>query len=223
MKALLVAAAPVAGSAELVALLAVDSDLVIAVDGGGSVCLEAGVTPDMVLGDFDSLAPEALAQLTHAGTRVVAFPTRKDQTDLELAFHEARASGATEVALTCATSGRLDHTLGALGALAVNADLCPVLTEPDAAGWVLTPQGRDAVRLAGPGATISLLAMSAGPAIVSAAGVEWPLDRFELTHGSGLGLSNIVVGEAGALITVHEGVLLVLAPRLDGLEAAARL
>jgi len=219
MRALLVAAAPVPGSADLVAELASRSDLVIAVDGGGAVCLDAGVTPDLVLGDFDSLSSEALAVLTDRGVRTVMFPSRKDHTDLELALDRARQSGATEVAVTCATSGRLDHTLAAMGALAANADLRPELVEPDVTGWVLSARGRSSLLLSGRGATISLLAL-AGPAIVSASGVEWPLEHVELLPGSGLGVSNVIVAPAGAAIGIHAGTVLVLAPHgPDGARA----
>ena len=212
MRALLVAAAPVPGSVDLVAELASRSDLDIAVDGGGAVCLDAGVTPDVVLGDFDSLSPDALARLTEAGARVVAFPTRKNHTDLELAFERARDSGATEVVVTCTTSGRLDHTLAALGALSANSALRPELAEPSVAGWVLSPQGRQSLALVGLGATVSLVA-TGGPAIVSATGVEWPIDRLELPPSSGLGVSNVIVAPSGATIDVHGGTVLVPIPQ----------
>jgi thiamine pyrophosphokinase len=211
VRALLVAAAPVAGAADLVAQLATAVDLVIAVDGGGAVCLEAGISPDVVLGDFDSLAPDDLARLTNGGARAVAFPAHKDRTDLELALDEARARGAHEVVLTCATSGRLDHTLAAIGALATNADLRPVLAEPDVTGWVLSSHGRRSLTLDGREATISLLAW-AETAVVSASGLEWSLDAFELHPGSGLGVSNTIVSPEGATVAVSKGTLLVLAP-----------
>jgi thiamine pyrophosphokinase len=220
MRALLVAAAPIAGSAYLVAELAAVCDPIIAIDGGGAVCLEAGVSPDVVLGDFDSLAPAALERLAARGSRVIEFPSRKNQTDLELALLEARERGAAEVVLTCSSSGRLDHTLAALGALATNADLCPMLAEPDVTGWVLAPSGRTRVTLKGVGATVSLLALG-GPASVSAAGVEWPLAGFELLPGSSLGVSNVITAPTGAEISVDRGTLLVLAPFLPGEARAA--
>jgi thiamine pyrophosphokinase len=213
MRALLVAAAPVAGSVALVARLAHQCDLVIAVDGGGSVCLDAGVKPHMVLGDFDSLHPETLEELTAQGTRVVRFPSHKDRTDLELAFEEARRAGADEVVVTCAVSGRLDHTLAALGALIAAADLRPELAEPDLSGWVLSLQGRGELMLEGVGATVSLMAMCSGT-VVSAQGVKWPLEAHKLPEGSGLGVSNVITSESGATLNVVTGAVLVLAPML---------
>ena len=213
MRALLVAAAPVPGSVALVARLAATSDLVIAVDGGGGVCLEAGVTPDIVLGDFDSLSAEELESLKSLGARIVEFSAKKDATDLEIAIAEARAAGATQLVVTCATAGRLDHTLAVVGALARSAELRPEIVEPQLSAWVLSVHGREELRLGPLGAAISLVA-PIGPAIVSVGGVEWPLDRATLTALSGLGVSNAVTDDAGCIVTVHEGVLLVLAPQL---------
>lgn len=219
MRALLVAAAPTAGSSELVASLAAESDLVIAVDGGGAVCLEAGVVPDVVLGDFDSLAPELLERLKSQGARIVSFPPKKDATDLELAVDEARRAGATHVVVSCATSRRLDHTLAVLGVLARASDLRPEIAEPDLGAWVLSPSGRAHLDLAGCGATVSLLALSE-PVVVSVTGVDWPLDAHALQPGSTLGVSNVIAGEEGARISVGEGTLLVIAPEVSGATRA---
>ena len=61
MKALLVCAAPVSGYEAHVLGLAATVDLVIAVDGGARLCFVAGVTPDVVVGDLDSIDAETLA------------------------------------------------------------------------------------------------------------------------------------------------------------------
>lgn len=222
MKALLVAAAPAPGSTDLVRRLAAECQVVIAVDGGGAVCLDSGVAPDTVLGDFDSISPAALQRLADGGARIVRFPTHKDRTDLELALDEARIAGADQIVLTCASSGRLDHTLAAVEVLVANADLSPELAEPQVSGWILSPAGCPQLILFGPGATVSLLATQK-PAVVSATGVQWPLDRFELLPGSGLGVSNMITGPAEAQIDVFGGTLLVLAPEVPGaVRALAR-
>ena len=94
MRALLVCAAPVPGTETLLPRLAAEADLVVAVDGGGSVCLEAGVVPDVVVGDFDSLPDDDLDRLGQLGVSVIEFPAEKDASDLELAVGEVRCRGA---------------------------------------------------------------------------------------------------------------------------------
>jgi thiamine pyrophosphokinase len=214
MRALLVCAAQVNGSCTLVARLAPNYDLVIAVDGGGDICLEGGVTPDVLVGDLDSARSDTVDTLLARGVPVQRYPAEKDATDLQLAIGEARRQGAGEIVITAATAGRLDHTLGALAAMAAAADLHPQILEPDLSGWLLARGGRRELSVSGVGATVSLLAWG-GIALVSATGVRWPLDRAELGPESTLGVSNVVSSADGALFSVHQGMAFVLSPRGD--------
>ena len=212
MNALLVCAAPSPGGAELVGRLAPSADIVIAVDGGGSVCLEAGVVPDILVGDFDSLPGSLLDDFVSQGVRVVEFPADKDETDLGLALDVARREGADRVTVTAASTGRLDHTLAVAGALAAAADLRTQLREPELRGWVLSTALRTTLKLKGMGATVSILAPGWG-ATVSVRGVRWPLAKAELAPLSDLGMSNVIIDDEGAVIEVHAGTVLVLSPR----------
>ena len=221
MRVLIVAAAPAAGSPELVSKLAAVHDSIIAVDGGGAVCVEAGVRPDVVLGDFDSIDPAALDWLRRGGSRINSFPADKDQTDLELALSAARSQGADRVTVTAVSGRRLDHTLAAIGAIGAAADLWPEVVEPQMRAWVVSAEARDSLRVTGVGATISLVSWGAG-ARLSISGVRWPLEQHDLPFGSGLGVSNVVTDEAGALIRVHAGTIFAIAPdTFDAVRAQA--
>lgn len=211
MRALLVCAAPGPGSPALVALLATRADAVIAVDGGGALCLSAGVTPDLLVGDLDSLCPDDLARLRADGVETLRYPVHKDASDLELALRVAAERGATHVVVTAAFSGRLDHTLASLGVVAAADDLAPTIAEPGLLGWCLSPAGRSSVTIEGSGATVSLMAFG-GPAVVSAKGVIWPLAGTRLDPLSSLGLSNRIDGTLPATIEVEQGTVWVLAP-----------
>ena len=221
-RVLLVAAAPVEGTCSLLPSLAADVDLVIAVDGGGRVCLEAGVMPDIVLGDFDSLSPDDLGRLSELGASIMRFPAEKDASDLELALLEARRAGAGSVVVTAAMSGRLDHTLVALGVLSGAADLKPHVVEPDLEAWVLSATGRSALQLAGTGATFSVIPLG-GPAVVSVTGAAWELSDHPLEPSASLGLSNRVSAQGQASVSVSSGIAVVIAPKsADGSGAQAR-
>lgn len=218
MKTLLVCAAPVTGSSALVARLAPNADFVIAVDGGGAVCLEGGVTPDVLVGDLDSADSETVNELLARGVPVQRFPAEKDATDLELAIGEARRRGARQIVVTAATAGRLDHTLAALAVLAGATDLQPEIAEPDLSGWVLGRSGRSDLKLTGAGATVSVIPWG-GIALVSARGVRWPLDHAELGPETALGVSNVISASGAAVFTAHQGTVLVLSIR-DSLPPA---
>lgn len=220
MRALLVCAARVTGSCTLVARLAPHADIVIAVDGGGAICLEGGVTPDAMVGDLDSARSETVDELLARGVPIYRYPAEKDATDLELAIGEARRQGAGEIVVTAATGGRLDHTLGTLAALAAAADLRPEIAEPDLSGWLLSRSGRQELALNGLGATVSLIPWG-GIALVSARGVRWPLNRADLSPEATLGVSNIVSSAQGATFSVHQGTVFVLSVR-EGLPPATK-
>ena len=65
------------GHLRVASALAADVDFVVAVDGGGRVCLEAGVLPDIVMGDFDSLSSDDLDRLASWASRSWGFLPRR--------------------------------------------------------------------------------------------------------------------------------------------------
>ncbi|MFD0896242.1 thiamine diphosphokinase [Loigolactobacillus binensis] len=84
----------------------------IAADRGALRLLKLGITPQIAIGDFDSLAPAELRQLQHRVSDMRYAVADKDETDTELAlvlaFNELQA---TRVTIYGATGGRLDHLL----------------------------------------------------------------------------------------------------------------
>jgi thiamine pyrophosphokinase len=215
MKALLVAAAAVPGSAELVKSLSASCDVVIAIDGGGATCIDAGVTPSVLVGDFDSLDPALVEWMREANVVVETHPAEKDFTDLELALEYARRTGVYEVVVTGAWSGRLDHTLAAIGALSRASDLNPLIFDPGLCGWILSDRHREWLRVLPEGAVLSVLALG-GPALVSVSGVKWPLERHLLAPQEGLGVANVVIDPAGGTVACLRGTVAVLCPQLPG-------
>ena len=89
-----------------------EEDLVIAADAGYRACQEAGVTPLLLMGDFDSMDQPADFANVHR------VPVEKDDTDTMLAVKAGLEQGCTEFHLYGGTGGRrLDHTLGNLQTL----------------------------------------------------------------------------------------------------------
>lgn len=212
MKALVIGAAPVDGSADLVAELAAHADLVVSADAAGEWCMGLGITPHIAVGDFDSSQPGAAERLTAAGVDVRRYPADKDHSDLDLAVAAAREAGATQIVLTACTSRRLDHTLGAIGTAMPVAGLDIRIVEPHLSAWVLDSATRPCVRLTLPkGTLVSVLAL--GPADgVSLSGLRYPLDRDHLSALSSRGLSNASVADV-VTVRVESGRLLVIASR----------
>ena len=194
--------------------LAARADILLAADGGARYLAGLGVTPDAVVGDFDSLDEETAEGLRNAGVELLRHPVRKDVTDGELAVEEALRRGAGEVLLAGAT-GALDHTLGHLAILRRLAarGVAARLVAPDLTAVVLIAPA--AVALDAPaGARVSLVPVGEA-ATVTLTGLDYPLDHGVLPPDACLGLGNHVVVEGEAQVALHEGTIVVLVDRDD--------
>lgn len=184
-------------------------DLLIAADGGANHCQAMGLTPAVVIGDFDSVDPKTLKALKNAGTKVISHPARKDETDLELALLHARAVGAAEVLVLAGLGARWDQTLANL--------LLPL--HPKLLGMSISFQDglqriylvEDQIQLQGvPGDLVSLIPISGDAQGVTTSGLEYPLQDESLYLGATRGVSNRLLAEEatvqvkrGRLICIH--------------------
>ncbi|MBO3064465.1 thiamine diphosphokinase [Staphylococcus shinii] len=90
----------------------VDADW-IGIDRGTLMLLEAGITPQFAVGDFDSITQEEKSFIEQQ-IEINPYNSEKDDTDLALGIDQAVQSGYKEIHVYGATGGRLDHFLGAL-------------------------------------------------------------------------------------------------------------
>lgn len=82
---------------------------VVAVDGGLNHLHKLGVKPDVIIGDFDSVDKDLLD--LYKNIKRYSLPTRKDQTDSEIAVDYAIDMKPDEVVLLGMTGHRLDHMI----------------------------------------------------------------------------------------------------------------
>ena len=176
----------------------------LAADAGYLACRQAGVVPDLLLGDFDSMDQPVDFD------RVRRMPVEKDDTDTMLAVKTGLEQGCGEFYLYGGTGGkRLDHTLanlqtllylrrrGARGYLYDNdfvwtAIENEILTVEQTVEWGL----------------LSVFSLEGRAAGIDEAGVQYPLSRASLTAEFPLGVSNHIIAPK-ARITVRQGALLV--------------
>ena len=88
-------------------------DLIIAADAGYLTAKEMRITPDILLGDFDTLGEENVPD----GIECLRVPAEKNETDTQLAVQTAIERGAGEIVIIGGLSGRIDHTLSTLAIL----------------------------------------------------------------------------------------------------------
>jgi thiamine pyrophosphokinase len=183
-------------------------DLVIAADGGTRHALAVGVVPHVVIGDLDSLSPDVQTRVEAAGSRIIRFSPRKDETDLELALQHAAREGATEIVILAALGGRLDQTVANLLLLAL-PDLqgldVRVVEGPQIAFLIDSEHAPSPIE-GRPGDILSLIPLRGDAVGVTADGVEWPLHDETLHFGLARGVSNVLTAKQ-AHVRVRDGVL----------------
>lgn len=84
---------------------------IVGVDRGALHLLQRGITPDLAIGDFDSVTREEWAVISQQVTEIIKLPCEKDETDTEAALNLMISKGASSVILYGALGGRIDHTL----------------------------------------------------------------------------------------------------------------
>ncbi len=184
------------------------NDYLVAADGGTRHMEELGLSPDVIVGDLDSIDEDLLARLKVEGATVEKHPAAKDATDLELAIARAISEGATEILLIGAIGGRLDQTLANLLILAQHDRNVPLaVADGDQLARVL--RGPQQLTLTGPtGGYVSALALSEEVTGVTYHGLEYPLVNATLRLGSTRGVSN-TLASSPAQISIERGILLV--------------
>jgi len=186
--------------------LVAPTDLVICADGGANNALALGLQPKVVVGDLDSLDQSLRSRLEKMHCQFIVHPSRKDQTDLELAVKYAAEQGAQEMVILGALGDRLDHTLANVLLLAL-PELRPVKAK------ILDGRQelfliRDGALLEGQGGdTLSLLPLTEEVTGIYTEGLEYPLENGTLYLGPARGVSNTLTAPQ-ARVRVGQGLLL---------------
>jgi len=179
---------------------------VIAADGGLDYALEAGLEPQVLVGDLDSISPAGL-DWARRHIKIDEHPSDKDQTDTELALRHAVSLHPDRLILLAGGGDRLDHTLAALGALgAEHLTSIPWLEcwWADQYALILHGPARAGLGLAA-GTRISLLALHGQVDGITLRNTRWELRDAGLAPMSGIGVSNEVI-TSPVLIEVTSGI-----------------
>ena len=178
-------------------------DLTIAADAGWVHCMEAGIVPDLVLGDFDSMdAPDF--------PRIERFPVEKDDTDMMLALRRGVRDGCQAFFLYGGTGGRRpDHTIANMqGLLWLRRHGARGLLYDDHLVWTAIEDETLEIRREVDDGVVSVFAMDGTAEGVDLEGLRYPLRDGVLTASFPLGVGNHFT-EATARIRVRRGALLI--------------
>jgi thiamine pyrophosphokinase len=192
------------------------ADMVIAADSGADWLDGRGVSPDLVIGDMDSVDAALLERLAERGVEIEEHPAEKDASDVELALSRAVAEGADEVVIVGGLGGlRLDHELANLLLLADRRwdGIGLRLVRGGTTAQALHAGRRDEL-VGAPGDLVTLLPVGADATGVRTEGLRYPLAAETLRLGRSRGLSN-EVEHAPASVSLEGGTLLIIETRKE--------
>jgi thiamine pyrophosphokinase len=183
-------------------------DLICAADSGLDAAIAAGIRPDGIVGDMDSISDKTLLDRFPADS-VDIYPCDKDDSDTEIGIAWLRARGCRHLTIIGGGEGRLDHTL-ALVSLFGGTD--PPGIWYTARETIQSIEGTVEIR-GEAGSPISFCTTGTGPWYSSSRGLQWELDDVVWKLGT-VSLSNRLTGKS-AEIEVGQGRLLMIRELFD--------
>lgn len=182
-----------------------EDDFIIAADKGFRYLQNLGITPDLVIGDFDSLGH------TPSGRNIIVLPCEKNDTDMGAAVAEGVERGYKNFILYGATGGRPDHTLANIQLISLlsSRGMNAIIDARETSFTSITDGGI----IFGEGAkgTMSVFSHSDISCGVTVSGLKYGLKNGTLKNTYALGVSNEFIG-AKSEISVARGTLTVVYP-----------
>jgi len=143
-------------------------------DGAADSLLDAGYVPIAVVGDGDSISPEAHKQLADRLTII----TEQENNDLTKTVHYCVAQGYKRLCILGATGKREDHTLGNISLLADYMNIADVEMWTDYGTF--TPVHGNAGFESFCGQQVSVFSLDTMPLTLH--GLRWPVENRTLTR-----------------------------------------
>ena len=189
-------------------------ELMIAADSGMEFFYRNGIKPDVIVGDFDSVKPEALAYFKgQPDIELRELNPIKDDTDTEFAIRLAIERGAEKITILGGTGSRLDHVLGNIELLGIGLKKRVSIELLDAHNRIrMIDKGITLLKGEQFGTYVSLIPYTSQVERLSLCGFKYPLTDYCLKGFCSLGVSN-EIAEEEAVITFDKGILLVIESR----------
>lgn len=171
-------------------------------DAGFLSAKDAGITPHIFVGDFDSV-PEDMVDCPE----IIRLYPVKDMTDTQEAIDIAISRGAKKITILGALGGRIDHTLANIHLLKYARQKGAEVEIADTDTFISLVTEKK-VFSKKDGFCISLIPLSDCSG-VSISGVFYPLEKAEMPLGNPYGISNEFT-EKEASVSLESGELLVI-------------
>lgn len=178
-------------------------DFIIYCDSGLKHAEALGAEPSLIVGDFDS------HDNPHSSVETIVLPCEKDDTDTVFAVKEAIKRGFDDFLLLGVVGERLDHTLA-------NVSILLMLDDMGLSGRIIDDYSemeivsRSSKRVDGSFKFFSILNISGTARGITETGCKYPLKNAEITCDYQYGVSNEVLPDSEAVISLTEGRLLLI-------------
>jgi len=185
-----------------------NDDYVICADGGAKYAILLGITPNLVVGDLDSIDNSIYESLQRGNTEFIKYPSEKNESDLELALEKALALNPQEIVIWGALGKRVDHLFANLMllTLSLKKNISTKLIDEDHEIFIIDKF----IELKGEtGDYLSLFPLSIEVKGITTSGLKYPLKNETLYLGPTRGLSNEFTTNI-ANVTIKDGLLLVI-------------
>ncbi len=179
-----------------------ETDYVIAADKGLENTEKFDITPNLIIGDFDSL------QYTPQGDNVIQHPVMKDDTDLFLAVKYGLQKGYKNFYIYGCLGERLDHTYGSIQTAAYIKDNggCAFFVSDDT---LLTIIENESISFSEKSKGVISVFSYTESAEISISGLLYELNSSIIYQSHPLGISNEFINKKST-ITAHSGKLLII-------------
>jgi len=178
-------------------------DFLVAVDGGANKLMKTRFSPDVIIGDMDSITKSAMKKFR--GSRFIRFPREKDKIDLELALDYCFMEKFSDILILGAFGTRADMTLTNVFLLLQAPKGTKVKMIHENQEIYIVPKKLSIIGI--PGEAISLLPINGGVKGLTLKGFKYEIKDYDLRFGIGVGISNEFKNKK-ASITFKDGFLL---------------
>lgn len=189
-----------------------EDDFIIGADRGALFLVSHGITPDIAVGDFDSVSPEALKQIQEGSKQTITCdPIDKDLTDSEMALDLALGTQPESILLMGVTGTRMDHTLAGIQMMTRAMQRQVSCSLMDSHNYITLTGSQALVEERG-FTYVSLLPLTPEVTGITLQGFQYPLENATLKLGQSLAVSNRLKEESGT-VTIQSGLLLIIQSR----------
>lgn len=184
------------------------ADYLICADGGANFARELNLKPDIIIGDMDSITTET--SKFYKNSKFESYPSKKDETDTELAISHAIKIRADNVTIFGGLGSRMDHSLA-------NIYLLKRFMDVGITAEIVNENNR--IRIIGKpttlffpiGTVVSILPIGGDVEGLTINGFEYPINDKQMTIDKPYGISN-VTNMNTQHITLKKGMLLLVIP-----------